>query len=165
MHLDGIKKKLGDGIIVAVIPIVGSFAAYFYEAGYLSFFYIPNTFIQLDFPRVLRATSWILGISLVIVFYSSVLLGNLLTSRHPIARTFKPIAILGALVIAFAFLAQASNETWLAILIFGLLLIGVHLVPPIFEKGPPYWKRVENHARKTLVEAQETGKMCLATQK
>lgn len=139
----------GEGFVLATIPFIGSLVAFVFEAGYLSFYGVPWTFIQLDFTRVVWASGYVVFMLLPYLMAFSFLV-KLLTASHPIFRIFLVVLIPPLLIGALLALSPFAIHQWwwVPILLWGLLAIQFFLLPFIFKKdGGSYLDRVKADLR------------------
>lgn len=55
------SNLLNDAIIIAMISVIGYLISYNYEVGYLSYYKIPDKFVQIDITSILKSTGVIIG--------------------------------------------------------------------------------------------------------
>jgi len=61
------RKWLSDGILIALATLLGYLIAYRYESGYMSFFGVPDDFIEINLIRVLIAGFTIFSVLLTFI--------------------------------------------------------------------------------------------------
>lgn len=54
-----IERLKSEGILLAIVPFLGSLTAFAFEAGYLSYYDVPYDVISISLYRVLAATLWL----------------------------------------------------------------------------------------------------------
>ena len=132
-----------EGIVLAIIPFVGSLVALTYETGYLSFFDVPATFVQLDFVRIVTASA---GVALFVAAYLVALVFAALVVQGP-----NPLRRALALPLSAAFLlgpifllTPGPPGRWLVLA--GLMVLSIlgYLIPPLFSRrsGTTYMQRL-----------------------
>lgn len=122
------SDRLSEGVLIALVPFIGSTLAFLYEAGYLWFFSIPQSYIKLDLPFIIQSSMMVTLVG--ILFIAVIQLGKEWGSQRK--SQFKRIAsksifylvVIGGLL--FAFRPDAWREWLLVLLGFGIL--GVVLV-------------------------------------
>jgi hypothetical protein len=111
--------------------------AFTFEAGYLSFYDVPWTFIQLDFTRVIWASGYVVLVLLPYLAALSFFAKLLSSSRHPLNRVLLVSLIPSLLIGALLVLSPLAFRQWwwIPLLLWGLLAIRFFLLPFIFREG------------------------------
>ncbi|WP_180124939.1 hypothetical protein [Rhodoferax sp. BLA1] len=138
--------------MLALIPFLGSLLALTYEAGYLSFYDVPITLVQLDFVRIVRASA-VVGFFALLYLLSFVLVGLFVQGKHPVRRAFGlPFAQALLLVPIFLVIPGPVTRWWV---LAGLMILSaaVNLVPPLFRgiPGTTYTQRLSSMLAKERV--------------
>lgn len=140
-------NMLSEGVLIALVPFIGSTLAFLYEAGYLWFFSIPLSFIKLDLPFIIQSSMMVLLVG--VLFIAVIQLAQEWRSQRK--SQFKQIAsssilylvVLGGLL--FAFRPDAWRE-WL-LLLMGFGVLGVVLVYGeawwLGDRTVPFYQRVD----------------------
>lgn len=68
-----IKNFFNETVLIAVITILGYVAAWSYESGFLSTYEIPASLIPLDFKLFINASGVVLLVSVIALFFISIL--------------------------------------------------------------------------------------------
>lgn len=80
-----------EGALLAAIPFAGSVIALAFEAGYLSFFDVPVTLLQLDFTRIVTASAVVALLSIFLLIPLT-LVAAVARGPHPVRRALlKPL--------------------------------------------------------------------------
>lgn len=132
-----------EGVVLAIIPFIGSLVALTYEAGYLSFFDVPATFVQLDFVRIVTASAvvafFVVAYFIALVFAGFVVQGSNLLS-HVLAF---PLSV-AFLLVPILLLTPGPPGRWLVLA--GLMVLSIlgDLIPPLFSRhsGTTYMQRL-----------------------
>lgn len=132
-----------EGIVLAIIPFFGSVVALIYEAGYLSFFDVPANFIQLDFVRIVTASS-IVAFFFVSYLVALSLAGLVVQGRSPLRRALA-LPLSAAFVLApIILLTPGPPGRWFVLA--GLMLLSILgcLVTPMLSRrsGKTYMQRL-----------------------
>lgn len=122
------SNRLSEGVLIALVPFIGSTLAFLYEAGYLWFFSVPQSFIKLDLPFIIQSSMMVLLAG--VLFIAVIQLAQ--EWRGQRKSQFKRIAsssilylvVIGGLL--FAFRPDAWREWLLLLVCFGVL--GIVLV-------------------------------------
>lgn len=132
-----------EGAFLAAIPFVGSLIALEYEEGYLSFFDVPTSVIQLDLIRIIS-----ISIVLAFMFFGLLLLLDLIVavvdSKHPIRQALLT-PLLFALILGIVLtLSSAPATKWWSLAIVVIVAGATEFVPPLFKKeaGTTYLERL-----------------------
>jgi len=147
-----------EGLLLASVPFLGSLLALTYEAGYLSFYEVPITLVQLDFVRIVTASA-VVGFFALLYLLSFVLGGLFVQGEHPVRRAFAlPFAQALLLVPIFLVIPGPATRWWV---LAGLMVLSAaaYLVPPLFNRTPgtTYTQRLASALAKERV-ASETYK-------
>jgi hypothetical protein len=133
-----------ESLLLGAIPFVGSLIAFAFESGYLSFYDVPSSLIQLDLVRVITAsavvTLFALVFGILMKFISLVVNGD-----NPVRKALvRPLS--AALVfLPLVFFVPKIASMWWLLGIFFLVMATLELVPPLIKKEPgkSYLERLE----------------------
>lgn len=149
-----------EKVLFALIPFVGSLVAFLFEAGFLSFFDVPVTFLQLDFARIVTASGYvtiaIAGLLMLISFAAEIGKG-----RHPILKVISkaliPVIFFGAFFVLFS----TDQAVWMLLVGFMCFIILLELLPPIFQRSSSnkYWDRVAIAVNSKSEDSKDGGKL------
>lgn len=132
-----------EGIVLAIIPFVGSIVALTYEAGYLSFFDVPATFVQLDFVRIVTASA-VVAFFFVSYLVTLAFAGFVVQGRNPLRRALAQPLSAAFLLAPIILLAPGPPGRW--VVLAGLMVFSFlgYLIPPIFSRrrGTTYMQRL-----------------------
>ena len=135
---------LSDNLLIALVPLAGTYLAFVFQFSYFRFYGIPSSLIELDIPKIVFSISAIIGAAF---FYSMLLnsLASLTSSTNPVLN------ILGRQLIVLIFilpllLGLSAIGQWQTLL-YGVFLLAVALsryIPPRNRAGEnlPYLERL-----------------------
>ena len=132
-----------EGLVIAAVPVAGSFVAFVFEAGYLAFYEVPITLIQLDFTRVITASGAVILVLLtLLILFSNIV--DIAQGSHPFRRIFGKILVVALFFGTFFAIIPGPPERWWALAGLLVLLLSLELLPPLFQRhtGLKYWGRV-----------------------
>lgn len=139
------KLIQGEGFVLATIPFIGSLVAFIFEAGYLNFYDVPWTFIQLDFTRIVWASGYVVLVLIPYLMAVSFFV-ELLNASRPLLRIFIVLLIAPFIVSALFLLSplEIRQWWWIPVSIWALLATRFFLLPFIFkEVGESYLDSVK----------------------
>ena len=131
----GAQSRLSEGVMLALVPFLGSTLAFLYEAGFLWFYSIPRSFIRVDLPFIIQASMMVLlaGTLFITILQMS------LEWRAQRESQFKRIAAtsLQYLMVIGALLYAIRPDAWLA---WGTALVffGTLSIPLVYAEA--WWK-------------------------
>lgn len=139
-----LKALSSNNLIVACVPLLGYLLAYTYQSGYLDFYDIPSTFIQIDLVRVVKA-SLAVAFALVLLFILINVTKELLSHSHPFWKVIGKAFSIGIFLGLIFLLDISTTETdikQIGIIVSAFILLT--LVPPLFKwhSGKTYWEKV-----------------------
>lgn len=142
-----------EGLLLAVIPFIGTLIGFIYEAGYLSFYDVPISVVRMDFGRIITSTMLVF-LFLMLWFIGLHFSLSLPTSTNVIKRAlFKPIL---RLLIFVPFFYLIPDIPYGGLILGGgfILLVLVRLIPPVFHRktGTSYTERLSLY----IVETEAT---------
>lgn len=146
-----LERIKSEGVILAVIPFLGSLAAFAFEVGYLSYYDVPFDVINLSFYRILASTLWLsLGMAIAWIFLSKAI-AIFMSPNQAIKNLF-----LLVMAIAFTVLAIKTIEFNK----FFLIAIAGAIIPTVaslfawtFGENSPFREKIS----KTIVQAVKDG--------
>lgn len=134
-----------EGVLLSVIPFVGSVLALAYEVGVLSFYDVPRTLIQLDFVRIVRATAVtvMFGVCYGVI---ALLFAAFIKGTHPLKRAMVGPVAFGILITPFVYIGPNAEGKWWVAASFVTLWVAFHLVRPLFssDSSKPYLERLKD---------------------
>ncbi|HCE6866806.1 TPA: hypothetical protein NHP29_003399 [Pseudomonas aeruginosa] len=147
------NKSIGDFIssestLIAIIPFMGAYIAFVFEAGYASFFGVPIVLIQVDLVKIIISSA---GVLLAIYLFLTVLgfIRTLVKGEHPIRRAFAfPLA--ATLVLSlFVIFSPIPYKIIIVASLFVVFCVSTFL-PPLFKSadGKGYVQRLEDHIKR-----------------
>lgn len=127
-----------EGLVLAVLPALGSAAAIAYEAGYLAWFGIPLEFAEITLLRIVGTTvalSFFIAVVLQFFsFYLKVYAGTQNVAGKIVIRAF----MYGALVAMFLFLLPSSSPNrYFFVLVLIVANLALNFLPPLFRDNKP----------------------------
>jgi len=125
---------LTEGLLLAAVPIVGSFIAYLYEFGYVGYFRVPPSFIQLDVTRILAATA-VIVISATVYLAILASVADVAMGRNPIIRSLGRSLLFAFFWLPFLLLVPDTPSTWLSLAVLAAVPLFGELLPPLFKRG------------------------------
>ena len=138
-----IEKLKNESYLLAVIPFMGSFLAFLFEVGFLTYYEVPITFIQLDFTRIVTAIGLIAIMlsTLLFLFEFAILISE---GSHPLKKIIGKTLIIIILLSSFLILIPDHPEKWWFIAIAACYPIIFTLLPAIPKSSTSnnYWDRV-----------------------
>lgn len=147
MQLNNLGEVLkSEGLLLALIPFVGTFIGFVFEAGYVSFYDVPISLIQIDFNRIVASTGLVF---LIFMFWFKCLSATslLYKNKYVIIRALYEPTLMTLFFGAFAYAAPGEPNKW-AILAGGFVAFSLlNFLPPAFEKrrGTRYLERLSAH--------------------
>lgn len=118
---------------LAAVPFVGSLVSLAFEAGYLSFYGVPITFVHLDLPQVAAASVLVAFVAAMLAFCSEMLFA-IVRGDHPLRQALVLPLFRGLFFFPFVLLSPFPAIKWIYFLGFVLALALLELVPPIFSR-------------------------------
>lgn len=135
------RRYTSEGYVLAFIPVLGWFAALYFEKGYADYYSYPVELIAVDMKSVLLSLpAIVLYISLISQYFDAT--NKCLESGNPFYRSlgkigmFCLVPLLGAFIVAFD-----RWQLYLLLATFLLVLCFLYL-PPVFGKGGTYAERL-----------------------
>jgi hypothetical protein len=118
------KKALrSEGLLIAVVPLIGSFFAITFEAGYLSFFDIPFEYVEVSFKTIVAFTVALIPVVVLLWLYVALII-KLTEAKHPIWHAVAGFMILGLIpLILFTFMLDLMKAMVIVLMIFILMVI------------------------------------------
>lgn len=138
-----LARFIGEGIILAAIPIAASLVAYLFEFGYLSFYEAPPTLIQLDISRILSSLIVVIG-SFALYLWIGLLVASTSTGKHPLTRAVGKALLFPVAWLPFFVLLPEMQYRWSGFLALFLGPLLIDLAAPMFQRksGLKYWDRL-----------------------
>ncbi|HFH4653809.1 hypothetical protein [Pseudomonas aeruginosa] len=139
-----IEKALSsEAILIAIIPFVGTYIAFLYEAGYASYYEIPISFIQIDALSIISSST--LVVLFIYAFFVLLdLARKIVKGSHPVRKALAlplTMTIVSAFFIVFL---DIPNKILLISAVF-LFATTITYLPPLFKRDTKdnYLKRLE----------------------
>jgi len=149
-----------NSVLLAFLTILGYSCAYVFELGYLSYFEIPSTFIQIDIITTIRATAIVI-FTIYLLLSIAGLASDLLNKSHPLWQVVGEALAVVLILTPFIYI-----NTWTSIIhvyfLFGtfVFFLLLALLPPLFHKDiKSYWSRVSRVYPTTLNQTQSKPKI------
>ena len=122
-----------EGLVLAAIPFIGTYLAFIFEAGYLSFYDIPTSFIKVDFTRIISAIAIITSFS-SFFYIAFIVLRIIAKGDHPIRKAvIEPLFYTLFFGIILYFIPLSSDKWWW-LLALSIILFILKFIPPFFHK-------------------------------
>lgn len=139
------EKLKSESYLLAIIPFFGSFLAFIFEVGYLQYYEVPITLIQLDFTRIVTASGCIaLGLSVIIILFEFAI--NIGKGSHPLHKFISHTLLICILIGGFLIVSPGSPNKWWFIVAAVCYQVVFKLIwiPPKTTKSETYWDRVSS---------------------
>ena len=124
------REWITEGLIIALIPILGYFYAFQYEVGYASYFKYPQELIIIGLPQIVIATMslWV-GIIMIFMFVESITMMIPRAQRGLTDSIIKFLPLVGFFV--GSLFIYGWKYAWIFLVVF--LLIGIsEFILPLF---------------------------------
>lgn len=149
-----------DGTIVVLIPFLGSLVSLAFEAGYLSFYDVPVTLIQLDFVKIITATLVVIVYAFLFTILAAVVL-SIVKKGEPLGMALADSAAAFLLFAPFLIVTSGNKNAWIALGLLCLLLALSNLLPPLMQwrTGLRYKQRLTNYLeqeKEKLIKEEES---------
>jgi hypothetical protein len=141
-----------QGILIAVLPVLGSFLAITYELGYLNWFDVPLEFAEITLLRIVGATVTLTMAVLLMLHGISVAATAISEAKSPVEKVvIKAIGVTGVIATVLYLWRDAPQARWWAVPAVFIGLLTFHLVPPLFSRKSDiaYMAELENFQRTT----------------
>jgi len=127
------KFNVSDGIAVGAMSLLGYACAYFFEKGYLGYYYLPDTLIEISIPTVIKSIAYVLVAVLILIIVLNGLLSGIPVFKNEFINLavsrFLWILILLFLPTLFSGLTTLSLLTFLgAAILFGFFIFGMPII-------------------------------------
>ncbi|UCH12835.1 MAG: hypothetical protein JSW18_02535 [Candidatus Omnitrophota bacterium] len=125
--------RITEGLILALMPVLGYFFAFQYEAGYAWYFGYPKELISISLPQIVTITIILYIITIILLHIIELLQIDIPKKQHGLCNSIIKLLPIG--LISISLLLIYGWQTWL-ILPFGLLsLMGIFMfISPLFDK-------------------------------
>lgn len=121
-----------EGLILAAIPFIGTFVAFIFEYGYLAFYDVPISVIQLDFTRIVTAAA-IIVLSCANIAMAFTAIALVARGNHPIRKALISPLITALFFSVFIFFIPGSPERWWIVAAVLILHLLFEFIPPLFK--------------------------------
>ncbi|MGH8607112.1 MAG: hypothetical protein ACREX9_06745 [Gammaproteobacteria bacterium] len=115
-------RTFSEATIIAAIPLLGYAVAFFYEAGYATYFHVPMMFISLTLTHVLIATSAVTIILGIFVMGYVGFVIDMPTLKHLAPHVLPLLLFFGMIVFAIGVALGMSLTIIVGVLLSGVLL-------------------------------------------
>jgi len=122
-----------EGALLAAIPFAGSLVALAFEAGYLAFYDVPVTLIQIDFVLLVTSIAAITLFATTYFFIFATVAAFLKGSSPLLHALILPIGMI-FFIFPFFYFSQASEDEWRMFVLLILLLVIINFVPPMLKR-------------------------------
>lgn len=122
-----------EAIWLAAVPFVGSIISLAFEAGYLSFYGVPITFVHLDLPQIAAASVFVIIVIAMLGFCYEMLFA-IVRGDHPVRQALVSPLFKGLFFFPFVLLLPLPAIKWTYLSGFVLIFVLLELVPPIFSR-------------------------------
>lgn len=116
------EKLKSEGILLAIIPFIGSLTAFAFETGYLTYFDIPNDVISLSLYRIIAAALW-LSFAIAIIWICAARVIAIALSPNNEIKNFMLLTLSIMLITLFIWKIELKRE-----MLFALIGVSVSLV-------------------------------------
>lgn len=160
--MDSVRDKFGslvssEGVLIVLIPFVGTYIAFLFEAGFAAYYGVPIALIQIDFVKIIvsSAVVWIF----VYLFFTLIEFARgVAGGSHPLRRALA-FPLSATLVLSlFVVFTPLPHKLWIILSVFSFFCI-VTYASPIFKKGDgeTYIQRLESQIEKERKSAGNSG--------
>lgn len=147
MQQNSINNLLkSEGILLAIIPFIGTLIGFVFEAGYVSYYDIPLSIIRMDFNRIITSTT------LVSLFFITWFIGlhfafSLSASTNAIVRALFIPTVKYLIFTPFFYAIPEIPHRWIMLGTFFVLEVLLYLLPPVFHRkaGATYMKKLSEY--------------------
>lgn len=122
-----------EAIWLAAVPFIGSLVSLAFEAGYLSFYGVPVTFVHLDLPQIAAASVFVAVVVAMLAFLSEIVFATV-RGEHPVRQALVSPLFKAFFFFPFVLLGPLPATKWLYFFGFALAFVVLELVPPIFSR-------------------------------
>lgn len=140
-----LERLKNESYLLAIIPFFGSFLAFIFEVGYLQYYEVPITLVQLDFTRIITASGYVaLGLTVLLILFEFAI--NIGKGSHPLYKIISHILFICILISSFLVLIPARPEKWWLIVavVCYQVIFKLILITPKNSKTESYWDRVSS---------------------
>lgn len=139
------KVTLTEGVLIAIAPVLAYAIAWLFEYGYLSYYSVPSSLIQVDIADIVRALAWLLIVAAVVFHSIKAIPWNLLPAPGKFERLWLSSIVIFVLLVIMLIVFIVFPAAWRAILyiLAGMALfylciyivgLGVNLILRIYFK-------------------------------
>lgn len=135
MNTSNVIKQIinSEGLLLAAIPFVGTYLTFLFEYGYLSYYDVPISIVQIDFTRIVSASSAIV-FSLVYIFVAFMFITIIIRSDNIYRKILLSPFVSAFLVGILAYLIPYSTNLWWLCGVIFLGHLSIELIAPFFRK-------------------------------
>ena len=141
---DSTKKNwFSEGIILALIPILGYFFAFQYEAGFASYFRYPKEFISIGLPQIVIATVILWTVAMVLFMFMEMITMMIPEKQRGLCDSiFRFLPLTGFFV--GSLLAYGWTRAWPFLILFLWMSIPEFILPLFTQKDKKgYSEKIE----------------------
>jgi len=143
--MDETKKQgwITEGLVLALIPVLGYFFAFQYEAGYASYFKYPKELIDIGLPQIVIATITLwTGAIMIFMFIESITMTIPKAHRGLSDSLIKFLPLAGFFI--GSLLVYGWDRAWPFLLVFFLIGIPEFILPLLTQKDrKTYSEKIE----------------------
>ena len=144
-----------EGLLLALVPALGTLASYLFEAGRFSFYGVPQELIELDIGKIIAASVAIV-LCFFLILVALIAVTDLLSSRHPALKGVGEALTLILLLGPPFFLMDAVREAWAVLGAGSLVILLNNFARPLFGRAADqtYWERMRELQAKSDARVQ-----------
>jgi hypothetical protein len=127
------RISLTEGLLIATLPAAGYWFAYLYELGFCTYFNLPDAFIDIGIPAVLKAIVAMFGVLGLIHVFAEIPFRGLSALPRSIAAPIRRIGLAIILMGGGAMILQSTLIQFMIVAsIFAVPFLFGHFVLPLF---------------------------------
>lgn len=142
----GLKSVIrSEGMLLAVVPFIGSLIALCYEVGCLTYFDVPFEYVDVGFNRIVAATA-ALSVPIIMLWIYLAQIVRFFEAKHPLSHVVGRSMIYTLIPLAGVLLRNESAKELLIPFGVFVFFICAYLFPPFFRRNKEcsYWERVRD---------------------
>jgi hypothetical protein len=122
-----------DAILAIAIPVAGYYVAYRYEQGYLTYFGVPTSLVEVGLSEVLGVLGQLISVFLLILGYLDIR-ATLSKDKNPVARAIGRVLFPILIMLLIIYAASLKGATLYFLLALLALVIFTEFIFPIFSQ-------------------------------